>query len=348
MRLKIAVTIAMLNAGGALAQDEPAIPPQVLEVFPMGEDRCYRTHFEPHDMKPKQKLTDFYLYRLFDPNPAKEEVELTRAEAIAFDMKGNNANWTDVIARFSDKPHLYSQSVTCNVYETDSGQMRCGVECDGGSFIANREGSGMQVAFASEYGGLSLNQSCGEPDDEGSGRWMTAEEAGSGFSLDKAPIAECQAVDRDAHPAFAEDPMPLRERVAVSGWRCLKRQYDKAHMAKHPRQAVTAMAVALRGAVTVDTSQEGYPQTSLDVRLSFKTRDGKLVSKDVQCGALEYEFVCEGNFRLRRRDDTSALLLAGEFEEEGDPLPRVLDTELGRDDKIFRLDASREADCRVD
>jgi hypothetical protein len=348
MRLCLAVALTAVFAGCALAQEGPVIPKPVLDMFPAGEDACYVGRFEPQAMKPKQKLTEFHLYRLFDPNPAKEAVEFTREQAIAFDRQGTNANWTSVLARFNDKPYRYSQTVTCSVWEEGSSKVNCGVDCDGGYFNAAPSGSGLTVSFPSESGGLALSQSCGEPDDEGNGRWMTAQDAGTGFLLERRPKAECMAEDRAAHPAFAEDPMPLRQRIAVSGWRCLKRIYDRAHLAKHPKQMVTAMAVALKGPVKVETSPGEYNYTSLDVALSFKLRNGKVITKDVTCGADEYQFTCDGGFRLRRRDGASAMLVAGTYSDQENAAPVMLDTQLGSDDTLFRLDASQESLCRTD
>jgi hypothetical protein len=175
---------------------------------------------------------------------------------------------------------------------------------------------------------------------------MTPVEAGKKVLLSPQPAATCIALDREARPAFAVDPISLRERIATSGWRCLKRSYDKAHLAKHPQQKVTEVAVAIRGPAIVDKPPDDYPSTLLDVSLSFKLRDGSVKAKDVQCRANGYQFYCE-RFRLRRRDGGSAWLVAGEYNDRENP-PLMLETALGDDDRLFRLDAGTEAACRVD
>ena len=104
------------------------------------------------------------------------------------------------------------------------------------------------------------------------------------------------------------------------------------------------MAVAINGPARVETSDGEYPSTVLDVSLSFKLRSGKVTMRAVQCRGSQYEFSCDGAFRLRRRDGSSAWLAAGEFVDKDNP-PAMLDTTLGSDDALFRLDAGTTADC---
>ena len=297
-----------------------------------------------NDRKPKQTLSEFYLYRLYDPNPALEEVDPSRDEAIAYFSKPDSGTWTDVIARFSDTALSYTQSVSCWV--SDGKRVMCGVDCDGGSFHVDRREGGIAAGFDKDGGGLSLNQSCGDPDDESGDRWMTSADAGGVVELSKQPPAACLAADREARPAFAADPVPLRQRIAETGWRCLKRSYDKAHMAKHPNQKVTALSVAIRTVPRVDKPEGEYPSTLMDVTLSFRMRDGKVKTRDVECRASQYQFYCDGDFRLRRRDGKTAWLVAGGYVDKDNP-PAMLDTVLGSDDLLFRLDASTETDCSL-
>ncbi len=345
------IPLAVLFAAVAtpvLAQDAPAVPPEVQAIFPSSADYCYVARMTPADMKPKQKLTDFYLYRLYDPNPALEEIQPPRQQAIDYFSKAGSGNWTDLLARFSDKPFIYSQSLACWVSGEDSKQVRCGVECDGGSFKVDPKPDGLAARFDTDSDGLSLNQSCGEPDDEGNDRWMTAADAGGTVMLEKQPASACSELDRQAHPAFAKDPVPLRERIATLGWRCLIRTYDKAHLAKHPKQKVTQISVAIDGQARAErASKDEYPSTLLDVNLSFRLRNGDVKSRNVECRAFQYEFSCDGGFRLRRRDGTSALLVAGEYSEPGTD-PTMLDTKLGSDDTLFRLDAETHDDCSIE
>ncbi len=328
----------------ALPASGQEVPAQVHEMFPAGQDACYGAKLSGAALKPGQTLGEFYLYRIYEPNPELEEIAMTREEAIAWFAKPGSGHWLDVIARFNDKPFTYSQSVSCWAGD-DKSRLRCGVDCDGGSFSFERRRDGITLGFDEDGGGLSLNQSCGEPDDESGGRWMTAKEAGSTIALTPQPAAACIAEDRAARPAFAADPVPLRERIAASGWRCLKRSYDKAHLTKHPKQKVTAIAVAIKAPAKLETPEADFPSTLLDVALSFRLRDGSVKTKDVECRASQYEFFCE-SFRLRRRDGASAWLVAGEYTDPENP-PAMLETTLGSDDRLFRLEAGTQANCRV-
>ena len=210
----LAAALLVAAATPVLAQEQPSVPPQVQAIFPSDADSCYVSQTAAKNLKPKQKLTDFYLYRLYDPNPALEELQPPRDQAIAYFSKPDSANWTDVAARFSDKPFLYTQSLACWVSTEGDRQMFCGVECDGGSFMVDPKPKGLTARFI-DGGGLSLNQSCGEPDDDGNDRWMTAAEAGGEVVLEKQPPSVCTEVDRAAHPKFADDPVSLRERIAT-------------------------------------------------------------------------------------------------------------------------------------
>lgn len=346
MRLLIAAIILPMLAVGATAQDAPVVPPQVQAMFPLGEEACYAASFSASDMKKGQKLTAFQMYRLFDPDPLQEAVQFTRDEAIVFDRSGQNGNWVDIAARFSDNPFLYSQTVSC-YHNPEDGKVYCGADCDGGNFAATLKGSGI-VADFSAGSGLSLNQSCGDPDDTGSNRWMTPREAGGRFTLSRSALDDCKAVDAQVKPAFVKDLPSLRQRIDQNGWRCMARRYDKAHLAKHSRQKVTAMTLAIDGPVKVDREAGSYPYTHVDVTLSFETRKGEVHERRVSCAAEAYQFRCDGGFRLRRSKGDSLLLLAGEGGEQAGVKPTMLDVPMDSDDRTFRLDLAAAADCRAD
>ena len=248
MRSKsLSVILLLLSLAEARAEDGVGLAPAVAAIFPRGEEVCYLAGPETTGLKAGQKLSEFYLYKLYRPLHAREEMGPSPEDAIARERKLNSSSASlDVVARFRDSPNVYSQSVLCTTH--DGGKtISCGVECDGGSFAVDPGNRTLEITVPADGSGLSLNQSCGDPDDEGRERWLTAADAGGSFTLERWPMAHCIAAAEDAHPAFAEDPMPLRERVAVSGWRCLKRVYDAAHLKAHPEQEVVAMSVAIKG-----------------------------------------------------------------------------------------------------
>ncbi len=325
----------MIFISAAQAQTEPNIGPRTLEVFPQGEERCYRGSFET--VKKRQLVQSFQLYRLLRPDPAKEALEMTADEAAAFDKRPDAVNWADVVVRLKGHDGVFDQSLSC--YDGEAGtHVRCGVDCDGGSFTLNPVDGGVAIAFE-EGNGLSLNASCGEPDDSGRSRWLTAEEAGMSMTLLAQPAESCLADDRAARPAFVKDDTPLRDRIGPGKWNCLSRDYDKAHLAKHPKQKVKSIALAIEGAPRVVTDEYGYRSTVFDAGLSIVLRDGDTGSEKLECSADDYQFRCGEAFRLRRNDGNSAMLLLGAYGGEESEVPdRLAGLKVGSDDLIFRLD----------
>jgi hypothetical protein len=349
MRSKsLSVILLLLSLAEVKAEDGVGLAPAVAAIFPRGEEVCYLAGPKTTGLKAGHKLSEFYLYKLYRPLHAREEMGPSREDAIAREQKINSSYASlDVVARFRDSPNVYSQSVLCTTY--DGGKtISCGVECDGGSFAVDPGNRTLKITIPADGSGLSLNQSCGDPDDEGRERWLTGADAGGSFTLERWPMAHCIAAAEDAHPAFAEDPMPLRERVAVSGWRCLKRVYDAAHLKAHPQQEVVAMSVAIKGPVTQTKDDDGGIETALDVTMSFKLRDGETHRSDVGCVADGYQFRCGDDFRLRRRDGESVWAVAGSYDDPQNPGVRMLGIELGSDDRLFRLNASESADCSIE
>ena len=348
MRVALAL-FAVLMAAPALAQEDNAIAPEVLALFPQGMESCYAAAIGKGSMKSGQSLTDLHLYRLFDPDPAKENVAFTREEAIAFDKRSGNGSWTDVVARFKGEKHPYTQVVTCSVWDSIPGKVTCGVECDGGFFTLAPKADGVLLEFPGDSGGLSLNASCGEPDEDGRDRWMTAKDAGGAVLLKRSEPSACAEAEAQVRAAYTGDRVPLRERIDAEGWRCLSRTYDKAHLAKHPRQMVTAMAVEIAGPAVTARASDSYNETTLEVAVTFRLRDGSVITRPkIACHASDHEFGCEGGFRLRRKDERSAYLIAGDYDPEPGEGPVMLDRQLGSDDTIFRLDAGTAGGCRVD
>jgi hypothetical protein len=325
------------------------MPKPPMDIFPLGEESCYGATFTGKDMKPGQKLTEFYTYSLHAPHPELERIELSRDEAQARERE-NISEWASspirIFARFKDNKHTYYQYAGCSVFDQKTGIATCGVDCDGGAFNAKRSDKGFDLFFR-DTEGIRLIDSCDGPGEfDLPGRYMTKDEAGGGFTMAKLPLSACQKADRDLYDVLYKEKTSLRERIETKGWRCLKRSYDKAHLARHPQQQVTDMTVAIKGPVRVEMS-EGWPFTTLDVSVSFRLRDGTTVARDVSCSAEDLTFQCEGNVWLQRRDETSALLLAGPYDDLATS-HAVLDTELGKDDVTFRLDASTEEDCSVE
>ena len=336
-----AFLLMTMTTAPAMAQDAPS---RTLEVFPPGVEHCYAATFDEAYRKahPGQRLAEFRIYRSFQPKPAKEAVELPAPEQIELNKDVGSTPWVSVLAKLAGAAATYGQSPSC--YDSEErGDVFCGVDCDGGSFRVKKTAGGLAVSFDGSYG-LSLNQGCGDPDEDAPGHLLTPDEAGGGFALASRPPAECIAADAEARPSFAADPVPLRQRIAEAGWRCLSRVYSKDHLKQHPKQKVAAMALAIAGPVKAIRDEYGSMTTTLEAKLSLRLVDGKTSSRPVTCTADDYQFRCADEFRLRRRDDASALLLAGVH--GGVPGTGTLaGLQLGSDDTLFRLDATAGFDC---
>lgn len=332
VRMPIAAATLVMAAA---AHAEPNIGPRTLEVFPQGEERCYRAAFET--MKKEQLVQSFQLYRLLRSNPAKEAIAMSSAEEVAFDKRPDGVNWAQVVVRLKGHDGLFDQSLSC--YDGEEGtHMRCGVDCDGGSFTLGPVDNGVALAFE-DGNGLAFNSSCGDPDDSGRSRWLTGEEAGRSMTLISLPAEACLADDRAARPSFAKDETPLRERLGPGKWSCLSRDYDKAHLAKHPKQKVKSIALAVETAPRVVSDEYGYRSTVFAAGLSVTLRDGGKGSEKLQCIADDYQFRCGEAFRLRRNNGNSAMLHLGAYGGEDIEIPGELaGLMIGADDLVFRLD----------
>lgn len=358
MRLRLAATLLALTAHPCLAQ--PLLSPQMAAVFPLGEDYCYVARPKPADMQSEQKLVEFFLYHSHDPNPTLEEVQMPREDAIASQAVNYSAYglaWPRVLARLAGEPFLYSQTLSCAVDPLEGGEPYCGVDCDGGGFRVEKTEDGFDAVFDKDSGRVSLNRSCEVGDDDSIPRQMSAAEAGGVIRLVKSPMGDCLALDRIARPAFAKDPISLRERIARSGWHCLKYKSGEAHLLEPPQQEVTALAISIKGPARVDESKSDYPVTLLDLSLNLKLRSGETKNGESRCRAYGYQFYCAGGFRLRRLDDRSAMLVVGRLLDDLPPTPERQDAKnppalfnkaLGNDDKVFRLDASTDARCSLE
>lgn len=345
LRPVVVLAVLPLVAPLAVAQN-PLIGPRTLSLFPLGEERCFRATFSDAEMKAHkgQILRTFQLFRLLRPNPLKESIDASRDEAVAADRKLETENWTDVVVRLDGKKGFYSQTVVCNDDQAGAG-LHCYVECDGGSFGVTPGSASLGIAF-DEGNGLALNSSCGEGDEEGGDFFLTDVQAGHSFTLRQEAPEACAVTDQEARPSYAADPVPLRTRIAEAGWTCLSRVYDKAHLAGHPQQKVAAIALALKSAPAASVDADGWRSTDFSATLSLRLRDGKSAAQDVTCTADDYQYRCDGAFRVRRKDGASAMLVAGEYGGEGAETPeQLIGLKLGSDDLVFRLDGSKDQAC---
>ena len=164
-------------------------------------------------------------------------------------------------------------------------------------------------------------------------------------------------------PAQGPNPVFTADREA-----CFARVYDKAHLAKNPRQKVTSFHVmrtleerreaenwiaGQREANIQGFREDG--QASVQAFVTLRNRKGSL-SNGLQCDKEGKEGVrcmveCDGgSFLLRRENAKSALLTNNGFVLEGGCGERTESTQLDPDpdDKVFRLEERPIAVCRAE
>ncbi|WP_157961668.1 hypothetical protein [Acuticoccus kandeliae] len=174
-----------------------------------------------------------------------------------------------------------------------------------------------------------------------------------------AAIALATALSGAIHApeARAEGPLAFSDLVALKDGAdaCWVRDYDNAHLARHPDQTVTRMALSL------DVFHDSDPQTpSLGFLLTARRRGGDGEPGAVgRCQQRDDGVACYaecdgGGFLLRRASSPGAILLDMRHvgwlrlhdcdETEGDT-PRNPPLTPGKDDAVFRLDAAPMARC---
>lgn len=140
---------------------------------------------------------------------------------------------------------------------------------------------------------------------------------------------------------------------------CFTRVYDAEHLAGHPQQNVRTMTLLVTG----DPGEANGPTYALSLGMTFR-RSGTHFETSGNCGALHDTagtkdkgavvhcgVDCDGgSIDVTLKDDTAVLVAipdgariwtAKDGDAEGDDQRR----RFGADDKLFRLDRTRPADC---
>jgi hypothetical protein len=332
---KRGVALALLSlilGGAALAQEEKRISPMPSHL-PLGVEACFGRVYDADHLKrhPQQRVTSFHLFRDFTPDALAEEVFQTRQEMLESD--GDHGVWVHALVRVRDRKGVFSNTLLCR---RDEGNVRCGVECDGGSFVLRPENAG---GLMLQNNGFVVVGGCG--DDEDKPIFLKPEPDDRSFRLDKQPIEQCTSLRDEMRPAYAKLGTPLRVRLDTSDLLCFSREYDAGHLAKHPQQTVKRIAVVKAAGKTDDALKE------LTFHVEFK--NGRKFQKKTTCYASRYAFSCTHNpdydtsqdFYLTRAGDQQIML-----RDSKGKLNQLFGTRLGSDDRTFKLSAAPAASCR--
>jgi hypothetical protein len=144
---------------------------------------------------------------------------------------------------------------------------------------------------------------------------------------------------------------------SASAQSCFVRKYDAAHLASHPDQLVTSMALALDPSGPV---ARGIPATKIpfDFKLAITKRgDNNLYVQEGYVGNDDGEFrgvvECDGGGFTLRKSQTGVFLSIESIRMaivpdpcgESDRINNSTDIKRGRDDHIFRLESAPAQVC---
>jgi hypothetical protein len=285
----------------------------------------------------KGETETFELFRLFGPNDVMEEISGTVEEEAKLSASFAGTS-LDVQARFKGDRKAYWQGVGCS---EDNGTVRCGVDCDGGSFTAKVTAETFKLSL--DQNGFVLQGGCGEEGE--TTRFMTNKDAPKGLTLTKRDLAYCEAARAANIKTRLRDSVSLRARIVQNSWRCLQRTYDASHLAENPKQNVTQVSISILDSPKRVVDGNGA-NTVMTVAINATLRNGKTTKAQHECLGNFDSFSCGGSFRLYRRDSESALLKMGEYDAApGDSPPeiKIEDMKLGSEDQLFKLEASTKA-----
>jgi hypothetical protein len=329
----------IVSISGAAAQEKNASP--LPAHLPLLKEACFgrvydAAHLASH---PKQRVTSFHLAREFTPDPLTEDNSWTVENLRDADGEDGRIMVTAYV-RFRDKPGVFSNGLSC--LRNDKGLVRCGIDCDGGSF--NLKAGGTSILLENE--GFVVVGGCGASEEDQDNLEIVKPGADDKlFRLDPKPVAACIAERQARAPAFAKLGAPIRERLAAKGEVCFSREYDAAHLTAHPAQTVRRIAV-LKSADDVRAPGE-HPSYDLVFRMIRK--DGERFEKKASCAPDAYRYLCSfhnedsnahGEFYLTRAGVTDISL-----RDRKERLTDFFHANLGKDDRFFKLRGGAAKDC---
>lgn len=339
MRPIAVAAVLLASCAAAAAQEKNASP--LPSHLPLLKEACFGRIYDAAHLvsHPKQRVTSFHLSREFSPDPLTEDNSWT-VESLR-DADGEDGRiLVTAYVRFRDRAGVFSNGLSC--VRSDKGVVRCGIDCDGGSF--NLKASGTSLLLENE--GFVVVGGCGASEEDQDNLEIVRPGADDKlFRLDPKPVAACTA-ERDARaPAFAKLGAPIRERLAAKGEVCFSREYDTAHLAAHPAQTVRRIAV-LKTAEDVRASGE-HPSYDLVFRMIRK--DGERFDKKASCAPDAYRYLCSfhnedsnahGEFYLTRAGVADIAL-----RDRKERLTDFFHANLGKDDRFFKLRGGAAKDC---
>jgi hypothetical protein len=325
----------MTLSAPALAQEKKSSP--IPSHLPVGVEACYGRVYDAAHLRghPKQRVTSFHLLRDFSPDLISENEPQSREDMIRNDGSDGDISLTAYL-RLRDRKGMFSNHFGCR--RNEQGVVRCGIDCDGGTFLMRPSGGSLLI----ENQGFVVVGGCGGSDEDQENPIVVRPGADDKtFRLDKQPLDQCTALRDAQKPAWAKLGPPLRERFAKAGALCLTRDYATAHLASHPQQTIKRIAVLK----TAAAKPHQPPQYNLVFRAELK--NGRRLEGKTNCWPEDYAYACthdaeadtQRSFYLTRAGDSVML------RDRKGSLGALFKMKLGSDDRVFRLQPAPESAC---
>jgi hypothetical protein len=351
--------LTSLVASAAAQTREPLLTADQEACF----GRVYdRQHLTSH---PSQKVTGIHIFRPLGERPEAENRQATRRDDAIKQFRENGEAEVQALVTFRDRKGYFYNWLTCGK-ESKEG-MSCHIACDGGSFRLEREAAGTALLTNN---GFVLVGGCGEDVEATQEVHFSPGKDDKTFRLEQKAVAVCRAEEQKARPI--RPGRPLRERFREDEAFCFGRDYDVAHLAKHPQQKVASIRVG-RLAPSEERRDKNLVQTwpdgvKLSVSLTLKAGSARRALKYAcdpkeaswECAAESNEdarSTCDGNyFHLARGGESDDIVLINR--REGLPIAAACQprpegassddhqTPTRSDDKTFRLTRMPIEACR--
>jgi hypothetical protein len=280
---------AILVATG-LVSLAPAMGQTRAPLFTADQEACFgrvydRAHLASH---PSQKVTSLHIFRSLGERPEAENWQASsRDEAIKQFRETGEAS-VQAFVTFRDRKGYFHNWLTCG-RETKDG-VRCYIECDGGSFGLKRENASTALLTND---GFVLIGGCSEAVEASQEVHFSPGKDDKVFRLEAKAAPVCRAEAQKARPI--RPGKPLRERFQETEAFCFGRDYDAAHLEKHPQQKVASIRVGrltpAEERLDKDLTQKWPDDVKLSLTLTLKTGSVRHALKYV-CNPREASWEC--------------------------------------------------------
>jgi len=310
--------------------------------FPLFQEICFGRVYDAKHLAshPKQRVTSIHLFRDFSSDTNSEMPPDDRKSLMEPDGEDGRVN-VSAYVRLRDRKGVYSNMFSC--MKTDKGDVLCGIDCDGGSTRLKPAGAGLDLL---NEGFVVVGGCGGNEEDQANSVYVRPGQDDKSFRLEPQQLNACIAEREAMKPAFAALGKPIRERLATTEPRCFARNYDAAHLAKHPKQLIKRISV-MKPKEEPKKADDDYPSHKLTFKI--ERRDGQKFEKTAECSPDSYIYACtspeEANgsheFYLARAGASDIVL-----RDPRKVLEALFGANLGADDKSFKLTQGDDGACR--